>query len=426
MLALLLLLFPLAAPAQEPLIPHQLPAAHGRIITLSLPRDFDINVALTGLHRVRFFAMAPDHRLFVTDMYDRTDNQRGVVYILDGWNPERHTFTRAIPYLQHLRNPNNLAFYTDAQGQQWLYLPLTDRLLRFRYKAGDTAPSSAPEVLARYPDYGLNYKYGGWHLTRTVQFGKLNGPDGKPVDKLFVTVGSSCNACIEKEPIRASMSVMNPDGTGQETGSYPDPHIVAKNLRNAVAMQWDASSSTLYATNMGDDQLGNHAPEDPFFALPASTIEHALAANQPLYYGWPYCYFENGTVHPDPVLGKSPNAHCDTVPAAYTTFTPHSSPLGFVLFPSTDTLLSNTFLVALHGAGHPRIGTGYKLVRFTAQERTPQDFLTGFYQRTKVPGKPDDVRVLGRPCGIYRTGPDSFLLTDDIQGTIYAIYPAKP
>jgi glucose/arabinose dehydrogenase len=418
MLAFLLPLFSLTGFAQQqPLVSHKLPAAHGRIITLSLPRDFQINVALAGLHRVRFFAMAPDHRLFVTDMYDRTDNTRGAVYILDGWNPERHTFTRAIPYLEHLRNPNNLAFYTDAHGQQWLYLPLTDRLLRFKYQAGDTAPTSAPEVLAHYPDYGLNYKYGGWHLTRTVEFGNFNGHD-----KVFVTVGSSCNACIEKEPIRASMSVMNPDGS--------DQHRVAKNLRNAVAMQWDAASSTLYATNMGDDQLGNHAPEDPFFAIPASQIEAALATNHPLDYGWPYCYFENGTVHPDPVFGKlggkTSNARCDKVPAAYTTFTAHSSPLGWVLFPSTDKLLTDTFLVALHGAGHPSIGTGYKLVRFTANDRTPQDFLTGFYQRTKIPGKPDDVRVLGRPCGIYRTGPDSFLLTDDMQGTIYAIYPAHP
>jgi glucose/arabinose dehydrogenase len=440
---LVCLLSLLSCPARprEPLLPHKLPAAHGRTITLSLPRDFNINVALTGLHRVRFFAMAPDHRLFVTDMYDRTDNTRGAIYILEGWNPERHTFTRAIPYLQQLRNPNNLAFYTDAQGQQWLYLPLTDRLLRFKYKAGDTAPTSPPEVLARYPDYGLNYKYGGWHLTRTVEFARLReaatttgasqdstrgSHRGSYVDKLLVTVGSSCNACIEKEPIRASMSVMNPDGTGQETGSCPDQHIIATNLRNAVAMQWDEKSRTLYVTNMGDDQLGNHAPEDPFFAIPASEIEQALATNHPLYYGWPYCYFENGTVHPDPVFGKSPNAHCEAVPAPYTTFTAHSSPLGVVLFPSTDTLLKNTFLVALHGAGHPRIGTGYKLVRFTPQDRTPQDFLTGFYQRTKIPGKPDDVRVLGRPCGIYRTGPDSFLVTDDIQGTIYAIYPAKP
>jgi hypothetical protein len=41
-----------------------------------------------------------------------------------------------------------------------------------------------------------------------------------------------------------------------------------------------------------------------------------------------------------------------------------------------------------------------------------------------VSGKPDDVRVLGRPCGIYRTGANSFLLTDDVQGVIYVIYPS--
>lgn len=415
---LLLFFSCLPALAQQPLIAHQLRVAHEHTITLSLPQDFTINIALSGLHRVRFFAMAPDHRLFVTDMYDRTDNTRGAVYILDGWNPENHTFARAIPYLEHLRNPNNLAFYSDAQGQSWLYLPLTDRLLRYRYNAGDTAPTGEPEVLARYPDYGLGYKYGGWHLTRTVAFAELRGPDGALQPKLFVTVGSSCNACEEKEPIRATLSVMNPDGT--------DQHIIAKNLRNAVAMQWDRESRTLYATNMGDDQLGTRAPDDPFFAISAQQIQTALAANNPLDYGWPYCYFEGDMAHLDPEFGKLPKANCSAVPRAYTSFAAHSSPLGFVLFPATDTLLGNTFLVALHGAGHPRIGTGYKLVRFNAQDRTPRDFLTGFYGRTPVPGKPDDVRVLGRPCGVYRTGPDSFLLTDDVQGVIYAIYPSHP
>ena len=100
-----------------------------------------------------------------------------------------------------------------------------------------------------------------------------------------------------RSPSAPALSVMNPDGT--EPTNNIAQKIVAKNLRNAVAMQWDAASSTLYLTNMGDDQLGNHAPEDPFFAIPASQIETALATNQPLDYGWPYCYFENGTVHPD-------------------------------------------------------------------------------------------------------------------------------
>lgn len=436
-LCLVLLLLPLTARAQPELVPHQLPTAHGKPVTLSLPRGFGINVALSGLHRVRFFAKAPDGRLFVTDMYDRSDNSRGTVYILDGWNAQRHTYARAIPYLQHLRNPNNLAFYTDASGQSWLYLPLTDRLLRFRYKAGDTAPTSAPEVLAHYPDYGLNYKYGGWHLTRTVAFGKLASAGGRLEDKLFVSVGSSCNACEEKEPIRATLSVMDPDGKNQ--------HIVAKNLRNAVGLDWDTARSVLYATGMGDDQLGDHAPEDPFFAISAAQIAKSLSSGKPIDYGWPYCYFENGVIHPDPHFGALPKANCKAVPPAYTTFPAHSSPLGLERFPATDPLLGNSFLVALHGAGHPRIGTGYKVVRFSAmsndmlsylssflgqqvseQDLKPgfmktehTDFLTGFFERDG-----DQAHVLGRPCGIYRTGPDSFLLTDDIQGIIYAVYPA--
>ena len=60
-------------------------------------------------------------------------------------------------------------------------------------------------MLATFPDYGLSYKYGGWHLTRTIAF--------SPAGKLYISVGSSCNACVEKEKVRASVIEMNPDGS---------------------------------------------------------------------------------------------------------------------------------------------------------------------------------------------------------------------
>ena len=190
-------------------------------------------------------------------MFSRADNTRGAIYILDGWSDSTHTFARTIPYLTHLRNPNNLAFYTDpATHQTWLYTALTDRLLRYRYSPGDTAPTTAPEVLARYPDYGLNYKYGGWHLTRTIAFATFHGQT-----KLYVTVGSSCNACTEKEDIRATLSVMDPDGH--------NPQILATGLRNAVGLSYIPSldGGSLFATNMGADHLGDYDPEDQFFEL---------------------------------------------------------------------------------------------------------------------------------------------------------------
>ena len=436
---------------------HTLTYAPGKSITLSLPESFDINIAASGLRRVRFFAQSPDGRIFVTGMHDISDNARGSVFILEGWDEQTHTFKRVIHYLDHLRNPNNLAFWTDpATHQSWLYLPLTSKLVRYKYNAGDTAPTSEPETLMRFPDYGLSYKYGGWHLTRTVAVAQVNG-----ATRIFVAAGSSCNYCQEREVMRAAVVSMDPDGK--------HPVMIAQGLRNAVDLRAIAEldGGALFATNMGDDHLGDQLPEDSFFELDKSP---AVARN----YGWPACYFANGkpvldtTPLPslddvskiaeipaeaaaDSVYGKQagvakagtnlaaggghasgpdPNAalgsppaplkSCEHVPPAYTTFAAHSSPLGFAYFPATDSALANSFVVALHGASHPHIGTGYRVVRFTPSDRKPRDLITGFL--TIANGKSV---VRGRPCGILRTGPDSFLVTDDSLGLLYFVHPKR-
>lgn len=419
--ALCALLVSTACASAQQLTPHPIHLANGKTLTLSLPANLSINVAAQGLRRVRFMAMSPDDRIFVTDMYSLADNSRGKVYILDGWDQKTGTFAKVTVYLKRLRNPNNLAFYCEpAQngrpGQSWIYIPLTDKLIRYKYNPGDEAPSGPPEILARYPDYGLSYKYGGWHLTRTVAFATLHGKT-----RLYVTVGSSCNACREKEEIRATLTVMDPDGTHAE--------IVARGLRNAVGMEYvpTIDGGALFATNMGADHLGDGAPEDTFFELDSNERPAAKDTN----YGWPTCYFDHGSAHPDrlvsapkdtdrifpaPPAGPPPaQFDCTKVPVAYTAFAAHSSPLGLEHFDAANDFLADSFLVALHGAGHPAIGTGYRLVRFTGANRKPQDFMTGFL----VDGK-----VKGRPCGILRTGSDAFLLTDDLDGVIYYIHAA--
>jgi glucose/arabinose dehydrogenase len=431
----------LTLPTAAQLTPHPIHLANGHTLTLNLPANLTIELAAQNLHRPRFFAESPDHRIFVTDMYNRADNTRGAIYILDGWNESTHTFARTIPYLTHLRNPNDLAFYTDpATHQTWLYTALTDRLVRYRYSPGDTAPTATPEVLAHYPDYGLNYKYGGWHLTRTIAFATFHGQT-----HLYVTVGSSCNACTEKEDIRATLSVMNPDG--------PNPQILATGLRNAVGLAYIPAldGGSLFATNMGADHLGDHAPEDQFFQLYSNDHDGPHGSQStchesgdavacipsPANYGWPTCYFDHGTPHPDTLVSAPrPTDHifppppagpppvqfdCTKVPAAYTTFAPHSSPLGLEFFDATNPTLKNSFLVALHGAGHPRVGTGYRVVRIsTTTPHKPEDFITGFLITQN--GKPV---VKGRPCAILHIAPDTFLLTDDLNGFIYSIHP-KP
>jgi glucose/arabinose dehydrogenase len=255
---------------------------------------------------------------------------------------------------------------------------LTDRLVRYRYEPGKDAPAGEPQVLATFPDYGLGYKYGGWHLTRTV----LIGGNGK----LYVSVGSSCNACEEKEEVRASILEMDPDGKNQR--------YFARGLRNAVGLRW--VNDRLYATNMGSDHLGDNRPADTFYAMRTE-----------VHYGWPYCFQAGPRIFADPKFNPGGTKFdCGKVPAALVPFPAHSSPLGLEYF-------DNSFLVALHGSTKKTLRRGYRVMRINeSRPGVAEDFITGFFALG---------RINGRPADIFNFN-DGFLLTDDYSGVIYYVY----
>jgi glucose/arabinose dehydrogenase len=368
------------------LIPHHITLASGNSFDLNLPEGYEIAIAAQGLKRIRFMTLSPDNRLFVTDMFNLTDNRRGVVYILDQFDSKTHQFKKVTKYLSGLRNPNSVAFYTDRSGTDWFYLALTDRLVRYRYERGTDAPSGEPQVLATFPDYGLGYKYGGWHLTRTVVVGG-NG-------KIYVAVGSSCNACEEKEEVRASILQMDPDGKNQR-------HF-ARGLRNAVGLRW--VNGRLFATNMGSDHLGDNRPADTFYKIEDSKN-----------YGWPYCFQAGPRIYPDPKFNPTGTKFdCHEVPSALTPFPAHSSPLGLEYFDSNNSSdLAGSFLVALHGSTKKTLRRGYKVVRIPEAGGAMQDFVTGFFEVGKINGRPADV---------FSFGKDAFLVTDDYSGVVYYVF----
>jgi glucose/arabinose dehydrogenase len=382
-LFLFITLLPALALAQPKLVPHKVTLKDGRTFNLNLPAEYEVSPAAEGLKRVRFFAKAPDGRIFVTDMYNLTDNEKGAVYILDGWDAGTGKFAKVIPYMTGLKNPNSVQFYTDAKGQDWFYLAETDNLTRRKFTRGETKPTDTkPQIIATFPDYGLSYKYGGWHLTRTIAF----APNGK----LYVSVGSSCNSCVEKEKVRASVLEMNPDGTGQKQ--------FATGLRNAVGLKWLANN--LFASNQGSDHLGLDKPDETFYALRSGKD-----------YGWPYCHSANGKIFADPKF-KRPGG-CRGVPAPYAFYPSHSSVLGFDYFgdAETDPLLKNAFLLSLHGSTDKDIGHGYKIV-LMRKGKKPQDLITGFLTKGVVNG---------RPCDIMKLDANSFLFTDDNHGVVYYV-----
>ncbi|MCU0336142.1 MAG: hypothetical protein MUF62_14065, partial [Chitinophagaceae bacterium] len=149
---------------------HAIQLANGMRFNLRTWQGYRISVAAEGLKRPRFFAQAPDGRVVVTDMYDRSDNRKGRVLVLDSFNQTTRRFERITPLLQNLHNPNQVAFYQDAGKQWWLYVAETGKLTRYRFSPGQTIAVSPGQVIASFPDYGLSYKYGGWHLTRSLAF----------------------------------------------------------------------------------------------------------------------------------------------------------------------------------------------------------------------------------------------------------------
>jgi len=382
----LILAMPIVVHAQTRLVSHRVKTNDGRTFTLNAPADFEIVPAAEGFKRVRFFSRSPDGRIFVTDMYNLADNKRGAIYILDAFDERTGKFGKVISYMTGLHNPNSLQFYRDSNGQDWIYIAETGQLTRRRFTRGEEKPTDrSPQVIATFPDHGLDYKYGGWHLTRTLAFG-TNG-------KLYVSVGSSCNSCEEKEDVRATVLEMDPDGSGRR--------IIAKGLRNAVGLKW--INGALWATNQGSDHLGAKEPDETFYRLPTGD-------SKPADHGWPYCHSSNGRIFADPKLQRRGGCRGVVAPDAF--FPARSSALGFDYF-GVDSFapMRDAFLVALHGSTNKDIGSGYKIVAWRAGQR-PRDVITGFLRRGKVNG---------RPCDIIKLKDDSFLFSDDNKGVIYLV-----
>ena len=154
----------------------------------------------------------------------------------------------------------------------WLYVAETDAIGRIRFDLRTGATSGGFErVVTGLPS-------GGNHWTRTLRF----SPDGW----MYVSIGSSCNACVEEDPRRATLVRYRPDGSGEE--------VFATGLRNSVGFDWRPEDGQIYATDNGRDLLG-----DDFPPCELNRVERGG------FYGWPVA---NGDRVPDPDHGKGQEA----------------------------------------------------------------------------------------------------------------------
>lgn len=278
--------------------------------------------------------------------------------------------------LKGLNGPHGLDLHDG-----WLYVGEYDAVGRVRFDEARGAVAGPYErILAGLP-------YDGNHRTKTVAI----GPDGW----LYLTLGSSCNVCLEKDPRRATMMRLRPDGS--------EARVFATGLRNSVGFDWAPWDGALYATDNGRDLLGDDFPPDEL-----NRIEDGR------FYGWPYV---NGFGVLDPDLGKGQEARlAGSTPPAHG-FRPHNAPLGirFLRSPGLPSQWQRTALVALHGSWNRSQPDGYKVVALQWQDDgriVERDFLTGFRG-------PEG--IIGRPAGVTEGADGTIYVADDYAGVIYRV-----
>jgi glucose/arabinose dehydrogenase len=277
-----------------------------------------------------------------------------------------------------LNNPSSIAFFEDGS----LYVGETTRILRLSGPDARGTMTKVEVVIDGLPS--------GGHNTRTVLF----SPDWR---WLYVSVGSSCNVCIEDDPRRAAIVRYTPDG-GNET-------IFATGLRNAVGIAFRPGTNELWATNNGRDWLGDDQPPETVYR-----VEEGEDA------GWPRCHA--GRIV-DPDYGAS--GACAGVSTPEVEMQAHSAPLGLTFYAGEQfpTAYQGDLFVAFHGSWNRTVPTGYKVVRIPMQGDTPgpvEDFAVGWLR--------EDGSQWGRPVDLATGADGSLYVSDDGEGRIYRIYYA--
>ena len=343
-------------------------AAPAKPAVLKAPEGFKVEVFASDVTGGRLMAVSPDGVVHIARQ------GKGDVVALPDRNGDGKADSMEI-VATGLTRPHSVAFHKG-----YLYIATNPAIVRMKYANGKA--EGTPEKVADLPVSTTS------HWTRTVDF----GPDGK----MYVSIGSSCNACEETDPRRTTIMQFNADGS--------DGKIYARGLRNSIGFDWDPKTRFLWATDMGQEKIGDD--------MPPEEINHI---EQGRHYGFPY-FVGNNVPNPDLPNPKGSLKPEEAVPPTYA-LPAHLSPIGMTFYDGRKFPAAyRTMYIALHGSGSSlKEKIGHKVIRVTLDKgrvRSVDDFVTGFL----VNGE-----VFGRPAGLITGADGALYISDDNKGFIYRV-----
>jgi glucose/arabinose dehydrogenase len=391
--------------------------------TLAIPPGFGIRL-LARVEGARFMAVAPNGDILVSNP------ESGNVVLLReraGDVPEKFNFASG------LQLPHDMVFH-QIGNTVYLYIAESNRVTRSVYSSGDTETAAREVVVDNLPSADtpeLRGVYG--HELKNIAL--------SPDHKLIISIASTCNVCIEdtlSDPLRGAIYQYNADGSGRR--------LFARGLRNAEGLDFIPGTNELWATVNGRDNL--LYPFDNDFDGDGSSdygklIPQFIDENPPeLFtrvrdggdYGWPFC-----NPLPNPAMANLELArdyelnrdgtrlNCAGVDRASKGMRAHSAPLGFSFLHGSNVpaAFRNGAVIALHGCWNcSSLRAGYKVIHiavdFAGNLGARSDLVTGFVT------DPDARQVWGRPVDALADSKGNILISDDLAGAIYQLYPLSP
>jgi len=337
--------------------------------TIKLPQGFSIEV-FAEVNNARSMAISPSGTVYVGN---RNEDKVYAVKDTNGDNIADRRWTIA----SGLNMPNGVAFKDGT-----LYVAEVSRILKFPDIESKLNNPGTPEVVA--DDFPTETHH-GW---KYIAF----GPDGM----LYVPVGAPCNICRSEDPIFATITRLNADGTGRE--------VFAEGVRNTVGFTWHPDTKDLWFTDNGRDMMGDEVPN----------CELNRAPEKGMHFGYPFCH--EGSVK-DPEFGNQ--RACSEFVAPVEKMGPHVAPLGLKFY--TGSMFPGDFskdlIVARHGSWNRSRKIGYDVVRVKLNGNASEGFepfATGWLNE-------EEQKAWGRPVDVLQMPDGSLLVSDDQANVIYRI-----
>lgn len=344
---------------------------------IKLPPGFRISVFATDMQNARMLAVDPE----TGNVYLTRRTEGDVVLLQDADNDgkaDRKQTVAARPQMHGI-----------AIHKKRMYLATVNDVYVADINADGTL-GNLQRIIDDLPD-------GGQHPNRTIAVG--------PDEHLYISVGSTCNACNETNPESATILRATLDGKSRT--------IFASGLRNTIGFGWQPRTGAMYGADHGIDWLGDDEQKEEF-----NLIE------QGKQYGWPYIYAD-GKKNPqdEPPGGVTLDEWKKLSKEPLLLYNAHAAPMQMVFYTGKQFPIEthgNAF-IAMRGSWNRETPSGYEIARIrtddTGKPVAWEPFITGW----RVDQGDGKWGQLGRLAGIAMAKDGSLLVSDDANGVIYRI-----